>query len=141
MNSLLSKIGVEYPFPGLRPFETGEEHLFFGRESQSDAMIDKLRSTRFLAVTGPSGSGKSSLVNCGLCMGLYSGLMAEAGTAWRIASCRPGNNPIRSLASALAGDGILFSNFENTGMSLLDMIDSNLHMSKMGIVDVYEQSR
>lgn len=141
MNSLLSKIGVEYPFPGLRPFVTGEEHLFFGRESQSDAMIDKLRSTRFLAVTGPSGSGKSSLVNCGLCMGLYSGLMAEAGTAWRIASCRPGNNPIRSLASALAGDGILFSNFENTGMSLLDMIDSNLHMSKMGIVDVYEQSR
>ena len=30
------------PFPGLRPFRTDEEHLYFGRESQVDRMIDKL---------------------------------------------------------------------------------------------------
>ena len=54
------------PFPGLRPFREEEEYLFFGRESQVDAMVDKLAATRFLAVVGTSGSGKSSLVNCGL---------------------------------------------------------------------------
>ena len=30
------------PFPGLRPFREDEESLFFGRESQVDAMVDKL---------------------------------------------------------------------------------------------------
>ena len=54
------------PFPGLRPFREDEEYLFFGRENQVDAMVNKLAGTRFLAVVGTSGSGKSSLVNCGL---------------------------------------------------------------------------
>ena len=46
------------PFPGLRPFKEDEEHLFFGRENQVDAMVNKLADTRFLAVVGTSGSGK-----------------------------------------------------------------------------------
>jgi hypothetical protein len=46
------------PFPGLRPFREDEEALFFGREAQVDSMIDKLASTRFLAVVGTSGSGQ-----------------------------------------------------------------------------------
>ena len=73
------------PFPGLRPFREDEEHLFFGRENQVDAMVDKLAVTRFLAVVGTSGSGKSSLVNCGLRPALRQGLMSRAGTAgaWR----------------------------------------------------------
>ena len=37
------------PFPGLRPFKQEEEHLFFGRERQVDAMVNKLTDTRFLA--------------------------------------------------------------------------------------------
>ena len=57
------------PFPGLRPFRDDEAHLFFGRENQVDAMVNKLADTRFLAVVGTSGSGKSSLVNCGLLAG------------------------------------------------------------------------
>ena len=76
------------PFPGLRPFRDDEEHLFFGRENQVDAMVDKLAETRFLAVVGTSGSGKSSLVNCGLRPALRRGLMTRAGTAWRMAQFR-----------------------------------------------------
>ena len=83
------------PFPGLRPFREDEEYLFFGRENQVDAMVDKLADTRFLAVVGTSGSGKSSLVNCGLRPALRQGLMARAGAAWRMAQFRPGNDPIR----------------------------------------------
>ena len=88
------------PFPGLRPFQEDEEYLFFGRENQVDAMVDKLASTRFLAVVGTSGSGKSSLVNCGLRPALHGGLMARAGTAWRMAQFRPGSEPMRAMARA-----------------------------------------
>ena len=54
------------PFPGLRPFESNEEHLFFGRDGQSDELLRRLRRSRFLAVLGTSGSGKSSVVLAGL---------------------------------------------------------------------------
>src|SRR6266850_2417126 len=50
------------PFPGLRPFESTETHLFFGRDGQSEELLRRLKRTRFLAVVGTSGSGKSSLV-------------------------------------------------------------------------------
>lgn len=141
MNTLAPSATYTNPFPGLRPFQEGEEHLFFGRESQTDALIDKLRQTRFLAVIGSSGSGKSSLVNCGLLTALRGGIMAEAGTVWRIASCRPSGHPIRSLASALAKPEVLFDTFDNDNVSLDDIIDANLHMSERGIVDVFEHAR
>ena len=54
------------PFPGLRPFRSDEHHLFFGREEQTAALLQLLRTNRFLAVVGTSGSGKSSLVRAGL---------------------------------------------------------------------------
>ena len=89
------------PFPGLRPFREDEEHLFFGRESQVDAMVDTLARARFLVVVGTSGSGKSSLVNCGLIPALHRGLMGSAGTEWHVARFRPGSDPIRSMALSL----------------------------------------
>jgi ABC-type phosphonate transport system ATPase subunit len=95
------------PFPGLRPFREDEEHLFFGRESQVDSMVDKLAATRFLTVVGTSGSGKSSLVNCGLRPALHRGLLASAGTSWRIARFRPGGSPLRSMARAGRGQGAI----------------------------------
>ena len=96
------------PFPGLRPFREDEAQLFFGRESQVDRMVDKLEETRFLAVVGTSGCGKSSLVNCGLKPALHRGLMNQGGAKWRIANFRPGATPIRSMAKALAKDDLLF---------------------------------
>jgi len=129
------------PFPGLRPFREGEEHLFFGRESRTDAMVDKLAATRFLAVIGSSGSGKSSLVNCGLRVALRSGLMASAGTHWRIAQMRPGGDPIASLAKALAVPGVLFDDVEVEGVPLESLPEANLRMSRLGLVDVREQAR
>ena len=103
------------PFPGLRPFREDEEYLFFGRENQVDAMVNKLADTRFLAVVGTSGSGKSSLVNCGLRPALHRGLMARAGTAWRMAQFRPGSDPLRAMARALAQDGVLVPRLSTAG--------------------------
>ena len=129
------------PFPGLRPFREDEEYLFFGRERQVDAMVNRLSVTRFLAVVGASGSGKSSLVNCGLRPALYRGLMAPAGTAWRMAQFRPGLDPLRAMASALAQDGVLFRNYQAGGLPLVEIVDTSLRMSKLGLIDIYEQAQ
>ncbi|HEX8284632.1 MAG TPA: penicillin-insensitive murein endopeptidase [Pyrinomonadaceae bacterium] len=95
------------PFPGLRPFETDEYRLFFGREGQSDALVERLERSRFLAVVGTSGSGKSSLIRAGLLPALRGGMMAGAGAGWRVAVMRPGHDPVGNLARALAEDGVL----------------------------------
>ena len=129
------------PFPGLRPFLEEEEYLFFGRESQVDAMVNKLAATHFLAVVGTSGSGKSSLVNCGLRPALHGGLMAHAGTAWRMAQFRPGSDPLRAMANALAQEGVLFHDYRTGGLTLTEIVDTTLRMSKLGLIDIYEQAQ
>jgi hypothetical protein len=95
------------PFPGLRPFESSENHLFFGREEHSHELLRKLRRNRFVAVIGTSGSGKSSLVRAGLLPALHGGFMTQAGSSWRIAVLRPGHDPIGNLARALNAPGVL----------------------------------
>src|SRR5262245_19714814 len=100
---------LKNPFPGLRPFEPNEKHLFFGREEQVVELVMRLRKSRFLTVVGTSGSGKSSLVLAGLVPCLYAGIMRHAGSRWHIARFRPGSSPIANLAKALlSADAELF---------------------------------
>ena len=93
------------PFPGLRPFMQEEADLFFGRDKQSNELVRRLASRRFLAVVGTSGSGKSSLVRAGLLPSLEGGFMAEAGAHWRMAILRPQDDPIGFLARAIVETG------------------------------------
>lgn len=131
------------PFPGLRPFREDEETLFFGRESQVDAMVDRLAATHFLAVVGTSGSGKSSLVNCGLVPALHRGLMAGAGSAWRVASLRPGNRPVAALAEALAQPGVLGDTLPPgaAGFAPAELLQATLRMGRRGLVEAFVQAR
>lgn len=103
-------------------------------------MVDKLAQRRFLVVVGTSGSGKSSLVNCGLRPTLHQGMMVSAGTNWSMVQFRPGSRPLAAMAEALAADGVLFRNFEERGLPLVDIIDTILRMSKRGLIDIYEQA-
>jgi uncharacterized RDD family membrane protein YckC len=135
-----ARAAVGNPFPGLRPFRESERHLFFGRESKLDRMVDKLAAQRFLAVVGSSGAGKSSLVNCGLKPALRRGLLASAGTSWRMAQFRPGNNPNRALAIALAQEAGLFSQL-SAALRPEDMIEATLRLSGVGLVDICHQAR
>jgi hypothetical protein len=86
----------------LRPFERDEADVFFGRETHVDALVDRLAQRRLLAVTGGSGSGKSSLVRAGLLEALEAGLLRAAGPVWRFAIFRPGDHPMTELADASA---------------------------------------
>src|ERR671932_342861 len=122
------------PFPGLRPFETDEYNLFFGREGQSDELLARLGRTRFLAVVGTSGSGKSSLIRAGLIPALYGGLMAQTGSAWRIALMRPGHDPLGNLARALARDDVLGSPEVDDSVQAA-IIETTLRRSTLGLAD------
>lgn len=93
--------GKTNPFPGLRPFTVDECHLFFGREGQVDDILLKLSQNRFVCVMGYSGSGKSSLMYCGLVPVLYGGFVTHSGPNWHIIVTRPGTSPIQNLAESV----------------------------------------
>lgn len=96
------EIGSDNPFPGLRPFSIDEYPLYFGREGQVDDILTKLSHSRFVCVMGYSGSGKSSLMYCGLLPVLMGGFLTNTGPNWSIIITRPGISPIHNLASSIA---------------------------------------
>jgi len=128
------------PFPGLRPFQADEDHLFFGREKETDELLRRLRQNRFLSVVGTSGSGKSSLVRSGLIPSLYSGFMVDAGSTWRIAAMRPGEDPIGHLAEALNRPDVLGVEGEIASTNPV-LLEATLRRSSVGLVDAVRQAR
>jgi tetratricopeptide (TPR) repeat protein len=128
------------PFPGLRPFEIEENNLFFGRDPQSDELLERLRRTRFLAVVGTSGSGKSSLIRAGVLPALYGGLMGSAGSSWRIAIFRPGHDPIGNLAAALGDEGVFGSSQRDQRIQNM-LLETTLRRSSLGLVEAAQQAR
>ncbi len=94
------------PYPGLRAFLSAESDRFFGRDAEIEALLERLlaRDERFLAVIGPSGSGKSSLVYAGLIPALTVNSTA-GGVHWSPVSFTPrelGDDPFQPLAAALS---------------------------------------
>lgn len=128
------------PFPGLRPFEADEDHLFFGREKEIDELLRRLRVCRFLSIIGTSGSGKSSLVRSGLIPSLYGGFMVGTNPSWRIAIMRPGEDPVRHLAAALNSPEVLGATGElETTNSVL--LEATLRRGTRGLVEAVRQAR
>jgi tetratricopeptide (TPR) repeat protein len=133
-------VGLSNPFPGLRPFEADEDHLFFGREQEVDDLLRRLRTSRLIAVVGTSGSGKSSLVRSGLIPSLHSGFMASAGSSWRIAIMRPGEDPIGHLASALSAPQVLAGPADQPDTNRV-LLEVTLRRSTLGLIDAVKHAR
>ena len=107
------------PFPGLRAFRQDEDYLFFGREEQTIELLRRLGGNRFVTVVGTSGSGKSSLVRCGLLSELLGGRMLQAGAAWEVTVTHPGGNPLAILTDALLDADLYDREVENARENLL----------------------
>jgi WD40 repeat protein/energy-coupling factor transporter ATP-binding protein EcfA2 len=90
------------PFPGLRPFDFDDRDIFFGREDQIYSLFRLLEHSRFIAVVGSSGSGKSSLVRAGLLPVIQEESQGAGGRTWRFATLHPGDAPLSALAGAVA---------------------------------------
>ncbi len=129
---------LKNPFPGLRPFLPEEAHLFFGREGQSEEILENLSKNRFSAILGASGSGKSSLIYCGLLPILHGGFLHNGRSKWRIAIARPGLSPIANLAHSLAKT---FSSDQNNDDVEADALINQAILSRSsdGIANLIDQ--
>jgi WD40 repeat protein len=124
------------PFPGLRPFGMDESHLFFGREGQSEEVLQKLSHNKFVAIIGASGTGKSSLIYCGLVPILFGGFIASAGSKWRIITTRPGGGPIDNLAESIAKAASQSGVSQKQQKALIGAV---LRRSSLGVIDALNQ--
>jgi energy-coupling factor transporter ATP-binding protein EcfA2 len=125
------------PFPGLRPFTIAESHLFFGREGQSEEVLSNLSKNRFVAVVGSSGSGKSSLMYCGVVPILHGGFITEAGSKWKIIPSRPGNDPIGNLAKGI----VEASNAEKGKKVNSKLIRAILNSNSQGLTEAIKHTQ
>ncbi|MEH2004131.1 nSTAND1 domain-containing NTPase [Nostoc sp.] len=91
----------ENPYRGLYAFESEQAQYFCGRDEAVRTLISRLAESRFLAVIGYSGSGKSSLVKAGLLPQL-KGDRLPGSSQWEIASFTPGEHPLGKLVDILA---------------------------------------
>ena len=101
------------PYKGLHAFTPHDRADFFGRESVVQELLTHVRKTmrntpddkptpRFLAVVGPSGSGKSSVVMAGLLPRLQENALPGSDQWVYLDPLVPGKQPLNALAQALA---------------------------------------
>ncbi|HLZ61118.1 MAG TPA: trypsin-like peptidase domain-containing protein [Ktedonosporobacter sp.] len=93
------------PYQGLNAFTEAQSEFFFGRKHYIVTLLKKLepkRDTRFLAVFGPSGSGKSSVVQAGLVTKLHQAAIEES-DRWDTIVMQPGDDPFGQLARKMDG--------------------------------------
>jgi WD40 repeat protein len=83
----------ENPYRGLEPFTAAHSSVFFGRNDDIRALTERVRAQPVTVVVGPSGVGKSSLVQ--------AGLIPELGGSWSVTLVRPGQDPWLRLAAGL----------------------------------------
>ena len=100
--------GSTCPYQGLQAFDVEDADRFFGRRSDIDACLEVLRRTNLLALVGPSGSGKSSLMRAGV-----GAALRARGTP--SVAITPGSRPLEALsalAGAPTGAALLIDQFE-----------------------------
>lgn len=94
----------ENPYKGLRAFQAVDARDFFGREKSVQRLVARLAErnqfARFLAIVGPSGSGKSSVVKAGLIPALWRGDLPGS-DRWFVIEMVPGSRPLDELEVAL----------------------------------------
>ncbi len=87
------------PFRGLLPCDGRDAGLFCGRDAEVDAFLERMRLEPVLPIVGPSGTGKSSLVQAGIIPRL------QGQGRWIVLALRPGRQPMRALAARLLAGG------------------------------------
>lgn len=119
------------PYKGLRAFTETDSADFFGRGELTRRLISRLTETgpasRFLAVVGPSGGGKSSVVRAGLVPAIRQGVLGKSEDLF-IAEMFPGAHPIDELEGALLRIAVrpvprLHDRLDSGSRGLLEAVD------------------
>ena len=138
MNAAASAVApdTDNPFPGLRAFAEGEGDRFFGRSQQINELATRLAQLQFIAVSGNSGCGKSSLVRAGLLRELSQRAASGAATKWVPVVMVPGDRPIANLSKALAA-GLGTAHDDEMGIGLLY---GQLKLGGLGLAEAVRQA-
>jgi energy-coupling factor transporter ATP-binding protein EcfA2 len=135
--------GITNPFRGLLPFEEEHAALFFGRDKEIRDVAARLEHRRLLAVTGVSGSGKSSLVMAGVIPMLRAGLVPKLGTRLHVAIMKPRGGPLFQLEQTLTaalGRKITAEALTRTTYGLVDSVKPlGTHESLLIVIDQFEE--
>ena len=135
------------PYKGLRAFLEADALDFFGRERLTERLVRRLAepgpASRFLAVVGPSGSGKSSVVRAGLVPALRKGALPGS-DRWYVIEVLPGPHPLRELESALLGVAVepppsLMEDLERDELGLVRAVDRVLPTPDAELLIVLDQ--
>ncbi|NJN73136.1 MAG: peptidase C14 [Limnothrix sp. RL_2_0] len=96
------------PYKGLEFFDCNDEDpkYFFGRDKLVDELLDKVRTSNFMALVGASGNGKSSVLRAGLLHQLKIGRRITGSENWQIRITRPDKNPLENLALAFVAEDL-----------------------------------
>ncbi|MFD6073060.1 nSTAND1 domain-containing NTPase, partial [Amycolatopsis lurida] len=112
------------PYVGLTSYGQDDAERFFGRERLLNELLEKVKRRSFVAVFGPSGSGKSSLLRAGLIPRLCGDSDIR-----QVILFTPGPSPLRECARQLA---------RRLGSTALD-IEACLSESRDGLLTLMEQ--
>lgn len=137
------------PYKGLRPFAEADSRDFFGREKLVEALLNRFRGNdpwrKFLAVVGPSGSGKSSVVHAGLLPQLRKGQPTGAEN-WYIVNMVPRHNPLQQLKTSLLSVAInpadtMTNKLYNDPQGLLEAVNNVLgeQDNLLLVIDQFEE--
>ena len=91
------KLIITSPYKGLKPFDTSDKELFFGRDNFITTLVTELEQTNLTLLLGASGSGKSSVVRAGL----IPWLQKKYGTKFVSSIFTPDADPFVSLHASL----------------------------------------
>lgn len=119
-----ARIEPRNPYKGLRPFGEADAADFFGREGIINHLLIQLSKANFLAVVGPSGSGKSSIVKAGIIPALRRRAFLQA-DEWFVTTMTPGTQPLNNLREALSSIAVRLP--ENIDQQLAQDVHSLHH--------------
>ncbi len=133
----MSEVNVRAnPFPGLRPFSSEEGELFYGRTECTREVAGRLKKNRFVAVTGASGSGKTSLVMAGVIPAMISENISEK-RSWAFMMVRPEQNPVDHLAAQAAAFSTRAGYTQVTAHEAMD----TLRNGREGLAELFRRIR
>jgi len=126
------------PFPGLRPYKVDEHEFYYSYGYRTSEVLSRLLTNKFVTLVGESGSGKASLVNCAIIPTLNEGFAGKGGEKWDCISFRPGTNPFKNLALALAHSRV-FLEGGKIEPGFTEQLEEMLRGSVQGLLNVFEK--